>query len=545
MYRAAGSAGRDGAERSGSSCRGGAAALHRLLRKRRKCPPVLFKRLVSLTVQRLLHIFPPEQQISGSKFFFQAVNVCLPSSVQLRPGSVAPWLKVDHKVVAYEGQTVDLSCHLISDPKETTYGMSWLVESGIDVAVWLVEASYPNPSKKGRVSFVNASETDFSITIKDVKMSDEDLYTCRLYTMPKGLMENVTTLVVHAKPITTASPVTVVAGTVPAVVAHCTSTSGKPAVQISWATAANGNTNSTVKAGPNNTVTITSEFWLVPTAADNGKDVQCVVSFHDDEYVEIIDMRLSIEYPPEVTIVGYDDDWYVGRTDAQLVCQVDGNPPPSSVTWTVLSGLMPDTVQVKENTLTVLKVDDAVKTTFVCEAYNCHGVGRQQLTTAIRDKPRSHRGSLTRAVIGGVVGIVLLLVPVAAVLRLLWRPHLNVRMRRLCSRGTQTAGGLLRQPDSRAPGRPRKPLTVTTAPMAMTRLAGERQEGEKDKKVARRSCPGETNSQMLTPSRLQTHSCTEARAGMEDPQLHRAIIQAHRTPWPRDLGRWVPDSVQF
>lgn len=47
---------------------------------------------------------------------------------------------------------------------------------------------------------------------------------------------------------------------------------------------------------------------------------------------------------------------------------------------------MPDTVQVKENKLTVLKVDERVNTTFVCEVKNRLGVGKDQVTAVVRGR---------------------------------------------------------------------------------------------------------------------------------------------------------------
>lgn len=44
---------------------------------------------------------------------------------------------------------------------------------------------------------------------------------------------------------------------------------------------------------------------------------------------------LFVTDPPEVSILGYDDNWYIGRTDASLECQHDANPLPTTVEWTV------------------------------------------------------------------------------------------------------------------------------------------------------------------------------------------------------------------
>lgn len=53
-----------------------------------------------------------------------------------------------------------------------------------------------------------------------------------------------------------------------------------------------------------------------------------------------------------------------------------------------MSGALPDTVQTKEKELKVLKVDDSVNTTFVCEVKNRIGTGRDQITAIVRGEPK-------------------------------------------------------------------------------------------------------------------------------------------------------------
>lgn len=57
-----------------------------------------------------------------------------------------------------------------------------------------------------------------------------------------------------------------------------------------------------------------------------------------------------------------------------------------------------------------------------------------------------------------------------------------------------------------APRQPRKPVTMTMAPMAMTMLAAD-SEGNEGEKVAK--LPWDTESQMPTPSSPQPHNCKE------------------------------------
>jgi Ig/ITIM domain-containing immunoreceptor len=44
-------------------------------------------------------------------------------------------------------------------------------------------------------------------------------------------------------------------------------------------------------------------------------------------------INLSLSDPPQVTILGYDNNWYVGRTNVALTCQATANPVPTTIAW--------------------------------------------------------------------------------------------------------------------------------------------------------------------------------------------------------------------
>uniref|UniRef100_A0AAR2L2S9 Ig-like domain-containing protein n=1 Tax=Pygocentrus nattereri TaxID=42514 RepID=A0AAR2L2S9_PYGNA len=234
---------------------------------------------------------------------------------------------------------------------------------------------YPESLLKGRVSFTTDPPLLESpaIQISDIKMTDEGRYICEFATFPSGNEQGVTNLIILAKPSNTASTVTVQAGTAPVIVAHCQSANGHPPANISWGASVGGN-GTTRTENQDRTVTVKSEYWLVPTPADNGRDVSCEVSHRTLSSPETFPMKLRIEYPPQVQIVGYDSNWYLGRTNAVLTLF------PVQMT----SGQMPETVQVKQNTLTVLKVDETVNTTFICEVRNRVGTGTDQVSVMVR-----------------------------------------------------------------------------------------------------------------------------------------------------------------
>lgn len=52
--------------------------------------------------------------------------------------------------------------------------------------------------------------------------------------------------------------------------------------------------------------------------------VTCMTEFH---------LILLYTDEPEVTIEGFDDNWYLNREDVQLICLANANPAISSFQW--------------------------------------------------------------------------------------------------------------------------------------------------------------------------------------------------------------------
>ncbi|XP_032437483.1 PVR cell adhesion molecule related 2 like isoform X2 [Xiphophorus hellerii] len=327
-------------------------------------------------------------------------------------GAVAQKVRVEEELEAYPTESVDLRCEFVDGGSLTKLTqVSWIWEpvdgQRDNIAVYhpTYGQSFPNVAFKDRVIFLQNNLRIPSIRIKDLRMSDAGRYTCEYATYPSGNEQGTTTLIMLAKPKNSAKAVTVQAGSKSVMVAHCEAADGKPAATIKWLASVGGNHSTTSTNGPDGTVTVRSEYRLVPTAEDNGREVTCLVDqkTQDRPWTEVL--KLSVEYPPTVTIDGYDHNWYVGRSDAVLFCHATANPEPTTITWTTASGSLPDTVVVEQNKLTVRKVDDAVNTTFTCEVKNKHGASRKTLTTfVIEEKREPVQEQQTGALVGGVLG---------------------------------------------------------------------------------------------------------------------------------------------
>uniref|UniRef100_UPI003AAF980B PVR cell adhesion molecule related 2 like isoform X1 n=1 Tax=Centroberyx gerrardi TaxID=166262 RepID=UPI003AAF980B len=331
-------------------------------------------------------------------------------------GVGAQRVRVEEELEAYPTESVDLRCQFIDGGGRTKLTqVSWIwepIEGQRDnIAVFhpLYGQSFPNPAFQNRVVFIQGTLENPSIRISNLNMSDAGRYTCEYATYPSGNEQGTTNLVMLAKPRNSASSVTVQAGSDSVVVARCEAADGKPAATIEWLATAGGNESSSTAAGPDGTVTVRSEYRLVPTPADNGKEVICTVNQRTQDRPWSFPVKLSVEFPPTVSIVGYDNNWYVGRSDAVLICEANANPAPTTVTWTAMSGPLPDTVVVDGNKLTVRKVDDAVNTTFVCEVKNRLGVNKFQVTTTVIEAlvDPSSAGVVAGAVIGSLLALLL------------------------------------------------------------------------------------------------------------------------------------------
>ncbi|KAM4539781.1 PVR cell adhesion molecule related 2 like isoform 2-T2 [Odontesthes bonariensis] len=327
-------------------------------------------------------------------------------------GVAAQKVRVEEEVEAYPTESVDLRCQFIDGGGLTKLTqVSWIWEpvdgQRDNIAVFhpVYGQSFPNLSFKDRVVFLQNNLENPSIRISNLTMSDAGRYTCEYATYPTGNEQGTTTLIMLAKPKNSASAVTVQAGTKSMVVARCEAADGKPAATIKWLASVGGNHSTSTTNGPDGTVTVRSEYRLVPTATDNGREVTCLVEQRTQERPWVHVLKLSVEYPPSVSIEGYDSNWYVGRSDAVLLCLANANPAPTTITWTSASGSLPETVVVEDNKLTVRKVDDAVNTTFICEVKNKHGASRHQLTTFVIEEERKFiQGSSTGVIIGSVLG---------------------------------------------------------------------------------------------------------------------------------------------
>ncbi|XP_067322746.1 nectin-3 isoform X3 [Anolis sagrei] len=318
-----------------------------------------------------------------------AVHIKRDAGHQLESALAGP--VVDPHVRAVWGKNVTLKC--IIDINETLTQITWEKIQGKNaqtVAVhhpdygFSVQGDY-----QGRISLKNTSLTDASIILKNVTFSDSGQYVCRAATFPLGNFQSTTSVTVLVEPIVslTKGPNTLIDGANQTVAAVCTAATGKPAADVVWEGDL-GEMESTSISFPNETVTVENQYKLVPTRFARGRHITCVVKHPALEKEIRMDYALDIQYSPEVTVTGYDGNWYIGRENVLLRCNADANPLPMEFTWSRLDGSWPEGLQPLNNTLHFNSPLTYNYTgTYICKVANSLGQRSDQKTIYILDPP--------------------------------------------------------------------------------------------------------------------------------------------------------------
>lgn len=313
------------------------------------------------------------------------------------------------QVLGYLGDNATLQCELhTQEPDVRVTLVTWMrmdqKEGPQSIAVFHPtkgptfprHPSFPEP---GRLEFVAARTgvelRNATLAVLGLRAEDEANYSCHFATFPQGSRSAGTWLRVLAQPQNKAEPQEVPLGplsqeTVP--VARCVSAGGRPPAKISWSL---GKANTSQVPGPlPGTVTVTSLLSLTPSSQVNGKNVTCIVEHESFERPVLLPVVLSVHYPPEVSISGYDGKWYVGQREAILSCDVHSNPMPTTYNWSTITGPLPSSAVPHNNNLTISPVDESINTTFICHVTNALGTGMAEQPILLREghsKDQSHQ----------------------------------------------------------------------------------------------------------------------------------------------------------
>ncbi|XP_041947271.1 nectin cell adhesion molecule 1a isoform X2 [Alosa sapidissima] len=340
-------------------------------------------------------------------------------------------VQVDDSRSGYAGSQVDLSCQFVnSDPPVKISQVTWQkfvngTKQNVAIANPALGVSVLPPFKE-RVRFKSPavrrptpSLEDTTITFSNLRLTDEAAYICEYTTFPAGNRENTVNLTVYARPMIqmSLSTPTIVAGpaNLKMTVATCLSANGKPAGVITWDTGLDGEVSNQEIRNPDGTFTVRSDYVMVPTRQTHNQKLTCITSYHSETYSDSV--TLNIQYEPEVTIEGYDGNWYLNRESVQLICQTDANPPVSLYQWRFLNGSIPDNVEVRDNILLFKgPVTYDLAGTYMCDATNSIGTRSAAMEVNVTENPLPLSASeRMMSVLGWVVALGIILAVVLAI----------------------------------------------------------------------------------------------------------------------------------
>ncbi|XP_023656223.2 nectin-3-like protein [Paramormyrops kingsleyae] len=298
-------------------------------------------------------------------------------------------VRVPERVSAVLGKNVTLGCRVEVSSNLSLTQSSWerrLPSGSITLAVFNPQfGTSVAPSYAKRLAFHSPSSHDATIMLADVGFADVGTYTCKVATFPLGNTQASTHIGIMVEP-----KVYVSAGSVPlldggneTVVATCTAERALPQAEVSWESNLFGRSQVHLQAEANGTTTTQVRYAWHPTRHAQGQSLTCVVRHPALQTEFRIPYQINVQFAPDVTVVGYDGDWFIGQENAQLQCRANANPTVHSYKWTRLDEELPGDVYVVNNTLVFshpLRSNDSG--VYRCEAGN--GVGRRSRDTRIR-----------------------------------------------------------------------------------------------------------------------------------------------------------------
>ncbi|KAG3286739.1 nectin-1 isoform X3 [Ictidomys tridecemlineatus] len=354
------------------------------------------------------------------------------------PGAHTQVVQVNDSMYGFIGTDIVLHCSFANPlPNVKITQVTWQKAtngSKQNVAIFnpAMGVSVLSPYRE-RVEFLRPSYIDGTIRLSRLELEDEGVYICEFATFPTGNRESQLNLTVMAKPTNwiegTQTVLRAKKGQDDKVlVATCTSANGKPPSVVSWETRLKGEAEYQEIRNPNGTVTVISRYRLVPSREAHRQSLACIVNYHMDRFRE--SLTLNVQYEPEVTIEGFDGNWYLQRMDVKLTCKADANPPATEYHWTTLNGSLPRGVEAQNRTLFFRgPINYSLAGTYICEATNSIGTRSGQVEVNITDKPlpQGGPGSVAR-LLGGTVAVVLIL-SVALTFFFLYRRQQKSRLR--------------------------------------------------------------------------------------------------------------------
>ncbi|MCJ8742553.1 hypothetical protein PDJAM_G00083350 [Pangasius djambal] len=250
--------------------------------------------------------------------------------------------------------------------------------------------------RDNRIDLIRASWQELTISIREVTLGDEGLYTCSLFTMPvKTAKAYLTVLGVPDKPEINGFTKPAMEGD--QITLTCVTSGSKPAADIRWFRNEKEIKGAKEVNASGKTFTVKSSVQLRVDRNDDGVAYTCKV-VHEalrsvpQQTTEV----LEVHYAPHVEIRHSQALPQEGDV-LKLECVSNGNPSPDPVKWTKDGGKLPDLDRmiVDGRDLTFISLNKTDNGTYRCEASNHLGTNHAEYVLFVYDAPTTPSPSTT------------------------------------------------------------------------------------------------------------------------------------------------------
>lgn len=279
-----------------------------------------------------------------------------------------------------EGGTVNLTCRV--DHNDNT-SLQWS-----NPAQQTLFFGDKKALRDNRIELVRATSQELTISISEVTLGDEGMYTCSLFTMPvKTAKAFLTVLGVPKKPEINGFTKPAMEGDF--ITLTCVTSGSKPAADVRWFRNEKEIKGAKEVNASGRTFTVKSSLKLQVDRNDDGVAYTCKVDHvaltaTPQQTTEV----LEVHYAPHVEIKHSLTIPQEGQY-LKLECVSKGNPSPDPVLWTKDGGELPDLdrmiVEGRELTFTSLNKTD--NGTYRCEASNHLGTNHAEYVLFVYDAP--------------------------------------------------------------------------------------------------------------------------------------------------------------
>uniref|UniRef100_A0A8C2ISS7 Cell adhesion molecule 2a n=1 Tax=Cyprinus carpio TaxID=7962 RepID=A0A8C2ISS7_CYPCA len=250
--------------------------------------------------------------------------------------------------------------------------------------------------RDNRIELVRATSQELTISISEVTLADEGMYTCSLFTMPvKTAKAFLTVLGMPKKPEINGLTKPVMEGD--QITLTCVTSGSKPAADVRWFKNEKEVKGAKEVNASGKTFTVKSSLQLQVNRHDDGVAYTCRVDHvaltaTHEETTQV----LEVHYAPYVEIKHSIPAPLEGQY-LKLECVPHGNPSPDPVLWTKDGGELPDLdrVIVEGRDLTFMALNKTDNGTYRCEATNHLGTSHAEYKLVVKDAPTTSSPSTT------------------------------------------------------------------------------------------------------------------------------------------------------